>query len=94
MPTYGYKCKACSFEFDEFQTISDIPLVVCPECNAPSLMRVIGAGAGFVFKGSGFYLTDYKNKSQKQEKVASTPDTSSDAKSEKAAPAKKDTQPA
>ena len=63
MPTYGYRCKSCSFEFEEFQTISDPALVQCPSCKKETLIRIIGGGAGLHFKGSGFYLTDYKNKS-------------------------------
>jgi putative FmdB family regulatory protein len=60
MPTYGYQCKSCSHEFEEFQRISDPPLVICPSCQKHSLIRIIAGGAGLVFKGSGFYLTDYK----------------------------------
>lgn len=60
MPTYAYRCKNCSHEFDEFQSISADPLKICPSCNKESLGRVIGGGAGLIFKGSGFYLTDYK----------------------------------
>jgi putative FmdB family regulatory protein len=63
MPTYTYRCKACGHEFDELQRISDETLVTCPKCNQPALVRVIGGGAGLHFKGSGFYLTDYKKKS-------------------------------
>lgn len=60
MPTYAYKCKNCKHEFDEFQRISEETLTDCPSCNTNSLIRVIGGGAGLIFKGSGFYLTDYK----------------------------------
>lgn len=63
MPTYGYLCKSCSFEFEEFQKISDKVLRRCPKCKKQSLIRIIGGGAGLVFKGSGFYLTDYKKSS-------------------------------
>jgi len=59
MPTYQYKCKACNHEFEEFQSMSSDPLVKCPKCGKRKLVRVI-SGAGLVFKGSGFYLTDYK----------------------------------
>jgi putative FmdB family regulatory protein len=61
MPTYHYKCKACSHEFEEFQSMSDDPLVKCPSCGKKKLVRLI-TGAGLVFKGSGFYLTDYKKR--------------------------------
>ena len=62
MPTYQYRCKECSHELEELQRFSDPALVRCPACGKDALVRVIG-GAGLVFKGSGFYLTDYKNKS-------------------------------
>ncbi len=61
MPTYQYKCNACLHEFEEFQSMSDDPLVKCPSCNKRKLVRVI-SGAGLVFRGSGFYLTDYKKR--------------------------------
>lgn len=61
MPTYDYVCTNCSHEFEEFQKMSDPLLEVCPECNG-KLKRKIGGGAGLLFKGSGFYITDYKNK--------------------------------
>jgi putative FmdB family regulatory protein len=59
MPTYHYKCKACNHEFEEFQGMSEDPLVKCPSCGKRKLVLVI-SGSGLVFKGSGFYLTDYK----------------------------------
>ena len=61
MPTYEYRCNSCKHEFEEFQKFSEATLVKCPSCRADALVRIIG-GAGLVFKGSGFYLTDYKNK--------------------------------
>jgi len=61
MPTYQYRCTACLHEFEEFQSMSDDPLVKCPECKKRKLVRLI-SGAGLVFKGSGFYLTDYKKR--------------------------------
>lgn len=60
MPTYEYRCKQCNHEFDEFQSISADSLVICPSCQHKSLIRIIGGGSGLIFKGSGFYLTDYK----------------------------------
>ncbi len=63
MPTYEYRCKSCGYEFEEFQQITADPLVVCPKCAEPSLKRIMGGGAGMIFKGSGFYLTDYKKNS-------------------------------
>ena len=60
MPTYKYKCKDCGVELERFQSITDKPLDVCPSCGG-KLERVITGGAGLIFKGSGFYITDYKN---------------------------------
>jgi putative FmdB family regulatory protein len=59
MPTYEYKCENCGNVFEEFQPITDEPLKKCPTCGG-KVHRLIGAGAGLIFKGSGFYLTDYK----------------------------------
>ncbi len=59
MPTYHYRCKACEHEFEEFQSMAEDSLTKCPACKKPRLVRVI-SGSGLVFKGSGFYLTDYK----------------------------------
>ena len=58
MPTYEYRCTDCSNEFELFQKMSDKPEALCPKCSAPSHRRISG-GAGLVFKGSGFYITDY-----------------------------------
>ena len=83
MPTYLYRCKSCSHEFEELQKFSDEPLTICPSCKQPVLVRVIGS-AGLVFKGSGFYLTDYKKNtasgSSSTEKESS--ETKSDTKPE------------
>ena len=63
MPTYDYRCKSCGFEFEEFQPMSADPLIICPKCAEPSLRRLMSSGVGLVFKGSGFYQTDYKKSS-------------------------------
>lgn len=68
MPTYDYRCTNCGHEFEEFQSISAEPLKVCPKCNQETLKRVLGGGAGMIFKGEGFYLTDYKKSESKQKK--------------------------
>jgi len=60
MPTYDYKCAACGHRFEAFQSITADALDKCPECGRKRLERLIGAGAGVIFKGSGFYQTDYK----------------------------------
>lgn len=70
MPTYSYCCDNCHHEFDLFQKISDDPAKICPQCNEPKLRRLIGAGAGFIFKGSGFYITDYRSKEYKEKAKA------------------------
>ena len=62
MPTYDYVCKACDHRFEAFQSMRDDTLTTCPNCGTEALQRMIGAGAGLHFKGSGFYLTDYKKK--------------------------------
>ncbi len=60
MPTYEYKCTRCGYVFELFQTMSAEPVKVCPECKG-DVKRLIGPGAGPIFKGTGFYQTDYKN---------------------------------
>ena len=65
MPTYQYQCKACGHQLEEFQSMSEAPLTLCPHCGTENLARVMGTGAGVIFKGSGFYLTDYKNVAKK-----------------------------
>ncbi len=60
MPTYEYKCKECGYVFELFQTMSAEPVKICPKCKG-EVKRLIGPGAGPIFKGTGFYQTDYKN---------------------------------
>jgi len=66
MPTYGYVCVQCGHEFDEFHSITAKPLRKCPQCGKSALKRLIGTGAGIIFKGSGFYCTDYRGDSYKK----------------------------
>ena len=66
MPTYEYRCNACSHQFEEFQSIKAAPLVKCPRCEKNKLARLISGGAAIVFKGSGFYQTDYRSESYKK----------------------------
>jgi putative FmdB family regulatory protein len=65
MPTYEYECDACGHTFDEFQYFSDEPLTKCPECKKKKLRRLFGTGSSVIFKGSGFYETDYRSESYK-----------------------------
>ena len=66
MPTYEYRCDACGHTLEVFQSITESPKRKCPECKRQKLKRVIGAGAGVIFKGSGFYQTDYRSESYKK----------------------------
>ena len=63
MPTYSYVCESCDHKFDHLQTMLDDVLMTCPDCGEDALKRLIGSGAGLIFKGSGFYITDYARKS-------------------------------
>jgi putative FmdB family regulatory protein len=60
MPTYEYQCKACGHALEELQSMSEPSLTRCPRCGTENLVRVLGGGAGLIFKGTGFYITDYK----------------------------------
>ena len=66
MPTYDYICDACNHEFEAFESIKADPQTVCPTCHEAKLRRKIGPGAAILFKGSGFYQTDYRSESYKQ----------------------------
>ncbi len=70
MPTYDYECDACGHAFELFQTISEPVKRKCPECNRSKLRRLFGTGAAIVFKGSGFYQTDYRSDSYKKKAKA------------------------
>ncbi len=78
MPTYEYACKACKHQFEEFQSIKAPALKKCPECGKNALERLVGTGAALIFKGSGFYQTDYRSESYKK---------AADAESKSATPA-------
>ena len=101
MPTYQYLCTKCKHEFEKFQAITDKPLAVCPKelCGLKKwgkgrVKKIIGAGAGLIFKGSGFYITDYRSEKYKEaakkESSAATPATGGEGK----AGAKTETKPA
>ena len=92
MPTYDYVCSKCNSEFEAFQSMKDAPLTACIRCGKKGgVKRQIGGGAGLIFKGTGFYITDYKNKpaSGSEAAAAGGAKTKSDSKSTetKAAPA-------
>ncbi len=86
MPTYDYECNECSHTFEHFQSMSSAKLRKCPSCGRQRLRRLIGSGAGVIFKGSGFYETDYKRKggqgkSKSEQKSESASESTSDASS-------------
>ncbi len=93
MPTYDYVCKACDHRFEEFQSMSAKLLRTCPKCGKKALERLIGIGAGVLFKGGGFYETDYRSdsyaKAAEAEKKSSEPKT--EAKPDTKAESKSDT---
>lgn len=66
MPTYDYICDSCGHEFEAFESITSNPQTTCPSCKAEKLRRKIGPGAAILFKGSGFYETDYRSDSYKK----------------------------
>jgi putative FmdB family regulatory protein len=73
VPTYDYLCSACGYEFEKFQKMSEGAVRKCPECGELKLKRLMGTGAGVIFKGSGFYETDYKRKSTGSSSGKSSP---------------------
>lgn len=83
MPTYEYECAECGHQFEEFQSITAKALKMCPACGERTLQRLIGSGAGIIFKGSGFYQTDYRSAEYKKAAKADSDSSSgSKAKSE------------
>jgi len=75
MPTYDYKCNKCGHQFEAFQSMTEPPLGSCPQCGSDQVQRLISPGAGFLFKGSGFYITDYRKESYKKDASKEAPDT-------------------
>ena len=105
MPTYEYVCAKCGHQFEKNQPISEKPLTICPQdmCGQKRwgkgrVIRGIGGGSGLIFKGSGFYITDYRSEKYKEaakkESSAATPAASSSASESKSTPAKKESPPA
>ena len=70
MPTYEYKCTACGHAFEQFQSITAAPVKRCPQCGKAKVKRLVSIGAGVIFKGSGFYITDYRDASYKEKAKA------------------------
>ena len=89
MPTYQYECDACGHAFEILQSMLDKKLKKCPQCSKFKLHRLIGAGSGIIFKGSGFYETDYKKKDSpvksKPQEAKETPSKATKSKPEKSA---------
>lgn len=92
MPTYDYVCEACDHEFELFQQISDSVKKKCPQCGRLKLRRLFGTGAAVVFKGSGFYETDYRSESYK--KGAESAKKATEKKSESKSNSKSESKPA
>ncbi len=101
MPTYEYVCKACGHAFERFQPITDSPVKTCPKCKRKRVERKIGIGAGVLFKGGGFYETDYRSEGytkakeaeQKEASAAAKPEAKTDGKVEAKPGAKPDANP-
>lgn len=92
MPTYEYACEACGHQFEEFQSIKADPIQKCPKCGKKKVKRLISGGAGFLFKGSGFYITDYRDSSYKDKAKSESGETKADTKSEPSSGSEKKTE--
>jgi putative FmdB family regulatory protein len=84
MPTYEYQCDACGNKFEKFQSIKSAPIRKCPRCGKNKVRRLIGTGAGLIFKGSGFYITDYRSDSYKEKAKSESGEKSETPKSDAA----------
>ncbi|MBI1901254.1 MAG: zinc ribbon domain-containing protein [Planctomycetia bacterium] len=89
MPTYDYQCDACDHRFELFQSIKDNPIKKCPKCGKLKLRRLFGAGAAVVFKGSGFYQTDYRSASYQKRAAEDKKTTEPTTTTAEAKPAEK-----
>ena len=88
MPTYEYKCDKCGHLFEKMQSMTSKSLRKCPKCGKSSLRRLIGTGAGLIFKGSGFYATDYRSENYKESAKKETPVKSTEKKETTTTPVK------
>jgi len=95
MPTYDYLCESCGHEFEQFQAMTAKPSRICPKCGKRELRRLIGCGSGVIFKGAGFYQTDYRSESYKKaaESEKGTSGTDTTEKKTAAKPETKDSTP-
>ncbi len=73
MPTYEYHCDACQHAFEKFHSMKDDPIKKCPKCGKLKVRRLLGTGGGIIFKGTGFYHTDYKSTGSKKETKSDSP---------------------
>ena len=80
MPTYEYECTACGHKFEEWQSIMADPITKCPSCKKKKVKRLLGTGGAIIFKGSGYYQTDYRSESYKKGAKADSDSKSSDSK--------------
>jgi putative FmdB family regulatory protein len=94
MPTYDYKCDACEHTWEEFKSIKAEPTKKCPSCGKKKAKRLIGGGAGLIFRGSGFYLTDYRSDAYKKSAEADkAPGSDSSPKSDSGSKGSSDSSP-
>jgi len=93
MPTYEYICESCGCDFERFQSITARPLRKCPECGKSALKRLVGTGSGIIFKGSGFYQTDYRTESYKEGQKSEKSKTDTTKTKKKTVDKNKDSKP-
>src|SRR3989338_8632350 len=94
MPTYEYACDACSHLFEKFQSMTEKPIRKCQKCGKNEVSRLISAGAGILFKGSGFYQTDYRSKSYHEAAKKESPSPASEGHASTAGSSEKKAKPA
>ncbi len=90
MPTYDYECQDCGHKFELFQSIKADPVKTCPVCNKRKVRRLIGSGSGLIFKGSGFYCTDYRDSGYKSAAKSDSSSSSSTSSSSTSSESKSD----